>query len=823
MRQDYITITGAAEGNLKDVTLKIPKNKLTVFTGVSGSGKSTLLMDVLYMESQRQYLEAMSFQGIARPKVERIRGVSPAIIISQTDANKNPRSTVGTMTDIYTDLRMIYEKLGSRECPACGRQICAADCVEESEKVNDEFRVYMYCHECGHKMKKLTRTDFSFNTREGACESCEGLGEILDLDRFVTVNETISLENGAVDFWEGKYREYQVEALFAAYKHYGIPVPHNQPVNEYTPVQKEILYEGIESGRVKCTFPDTKPPKTVSGGKFEGIRPALMRRLANQNGEGRSVKKYFHTEVCPACRGERLGSQSRKVTVNGVRLPEVSVLSLHRLLEWLRELTASLDKKRSHMVKDYLLDIETKILRFLKVGLGYLSLDRQTVSLSGGELQRLKLAAVLDSDLTGIIYILDEPSSGLHPKDTKGLISVLYRLRDMGNTVLVIEHDTDVMTAADYVVDIGPGSGKYGGNIMAAGTLPEIMLQPESVTGKYLQQKQQDKNNFRSGTGAVITVRDAVKYNLKHVDVDIPAGCFTAVTGASGSGKSTLVFEVLAQGSRDGKQNRVSGCEAFEQVVKVGQSPINRMKRSNIATYMEVYTDIRNIFARQNKAKEAGLTARDFSFNSPGGRCESCEGMGTVYNHLLFFKSNEVVCPVCRGKRFKDHVLAVTYQGLSVKEVLELSVMEALAIFKEYPRITRTLELLTDVGLDYLELGQSLTTLSGGEGQRLKLARELTGNMGKRSLYLIDEPTRGLHPLDVEHFLVLLNRIVDSGSTVVVVEHNQQIIKNSDWVIDLGPGGGEDGGKVVFTGTPEAMIKKGTGVTAECLRGSCTF
>ena len=815
---NYISVVNAFEGNLKNVTVEIPRGKLTVFTGISGSGKSTLLMDVLFMECQRQYLEAMSFQGIAKPKVERVRNVSPAIIISQTDANRNPRSTVGTLTDIYTGLRLIYEKLGVRRCPACGKMIPAADCAEETEKIGDDFRVYMYCCECNYKMRKLTRTDFSFNTREGACKTCEGMGKTLVVDKEAVVHTELSLQEGAVDFWEKKYKDYQIETLRAAYRYYGIPQPEEKPVGQYDELQTAILYEGVECKLVKKAFPGRGTPRTVAEGRFEGIIPTLWRRFANQNGESRYIQKYFISAECPQCHGERLSENSRSVTVNKVRLPELSGVSLRELAEWIRELKAVLSEKDQEMVKDYLLDIETKIQRFVHVGLKYLSLDRQIITLSGGELQRIRLAAVLDSDLTGIIYILDEPTAGLHPKDTRGLITILKRLRDLGNTVLVIEHDPDVMRAADHIIDMGPGSGKYGGNVIGAGTLDEIMEQPHSVTGQYLKQPHTVKSTYREGDGSIITIRNACKFNLKHLDVDIPLGRLVTITGASGSGKSTLICEILAQGDACGKENKVEGCGDFDRIIQIGQTPINRSKRSNIATYSEIYTEIRAIFSKLREAKEKGMSARDFSFNTPGGRCENCEGMGVVTNNLLFFENNEVVCPVCRGKRFQEYVLSVKLQGFSITDLLKQSVEEALPVFQEYPKILRTLKLLKDVGLGYLELGQTLATLSGGEGQRLKLAKELIGNTGGRSLYLLDEPTRGLHPQDIDNFLKLLDHMVDSGNSVVVIEHNQQVIQNSDWIIDLGPDGGEQGGEVIFTGTPADLLCSETGMTALCLK-----
>lgn len=811
-----IKIIGASEGNLKDISLEIPKNQLVVFTGLSGSGKSTLLIDVLFNECQRKYLEAISFQGIHKPKVERILGASPAIAISQKNANSNPRSTVGTMTDIYTDLRMVYEKLGLRSCAYCEEKISAADCKEETEKIGNDFYVYMYCSKCGKRMDKATRTYFSFNTREGACSTCEGLGKIHSIRKERVVDERLSLEDGAVSYWEKPYRNYQTSILYAAFEHYGVPVPANIPVQQFSGVQRAILYEGIESAFVKKSFPDQKPPKTAGSGRFEGVLPILWRRLSEKDGNAKQLEDYFDIVECPDCKGERLSELSRGITVNGTRLPQLSQFSLEKLCQWVNELAASLPKQHLELVKAYLLDMNTKLTRVINVGLGYLTVDRQIVTLSGGELQRIRLAAVLDSDLSGVIYILDEPTAGLHPKDTAGLNAILRKLRDLGNSVLVIEHDVDVMAEADYIVDIGPGSGKYGGEVVATGTLDEIKHQEASVTGNYLESPHPGKTDFRSADGA-IHIKDADKFNLKKISVDIPAGCLTAVTGPSGSGKSTLIFEVLAKNEHHSQNNSVTGLELFDKVVEIEQSAITKMKRSNVATYSEVYSDIRTVYAKTDGAKSAGLTAKHFSFNTPGGRCENCEGLGYIESNMLFFANTEVVCPVCNGNQFDNSVLSVKYKRLSIKDVLSLPVDEAVDFFADQHKIVRILKLLQDVGLGYLELGQTLTTLSAGEGQRLKLAKELIGSTGKRNLYLMDEPTTGLHPKDIEHFIVLLNRMVDSGNSVVVVEHNQQLIRNSDWIIDLGPEGGDKGGEVIFEGTPEEMIKTSKSITAKYL------
>lgn len=653
-------------------------------------------------------------------------------------------------------------------------------------------------------MKKLTATDFSFNTKEGACPVCEGMGEILSLNRTAAVDETRSLEDGAVRFWEAKYGEYQTEAFYAACRYYGLAVPSGLPVLRFDPLQKALLYEGVSGAEIVRAFPEKKPPRTVSGGRFEGLEAVLFRRLNNRDEKRGELEAYFQPSPCPACGGERLKQESREIMVNGFRLPQLNEFSLDALADWIDALTASLPAAHRKLVQNYLTDLSTKLERIRRLGLGYLTCSRAVPTLSGGELQRLKLSAALASELTGMIYILDEPTAGLHPKDTEGLISLLRRLRDLGNTVLVIEHDPDVMRAAHPM-----------------------------------------KTVFRRGDGGRIRIRNACLHNLKNLDADFPTGCLSVVTGPSGSGKSTLVFSVLAEGKRQGSgENIVRGCESFSRIVSVRQASAHRMKRSNVATYTDLYTPIRKLFAEYGEVpseSETGgsvpsriklprIDAGAFSFNRPGGRCEVCEGMGTVRNHLVFFADSEVPCPACQGRRFQDHVLAVRFQGLSISDMLDLSVDEALSLFEAstpessapacaFTRsVLRILRLLADVGLDYLTLGQSLTTLSEGECQRLKLARELLKAPSGRSLYLLDEPTRGLHPKDVAHFLILLDRLVDAGNTVIVVEHNQQLIRACDYVLDLGPEGGQQGGEAVFSGTPGELLERGTGATADCLR-----
>lgn len=802
-----IIIKGASEGNLKNISVEIPRNKLVVLTGLSGSGKTTLAMDTLFHECQRQYLESMGMQGINKPKVDSISNLSPAILITQNEYNKNPRSSVGTVTDIYTDLRMIYEKLHTRTCPSCNEEILSSQCREEVEKSDGDFKVFMYCNHCNHRMDKLTRTFFSYNTREGACKSCHGLGKVLKLNEENVIHKELSLEEGAVDFWDKGYKEYEINLVYKAFNHYGVTIDPNIPVKNFNEAQSSILLYGVESDIVKSIFPDIVLPKAVADGKFEGLFTTLWRRLSDKGGESKMIGNYFHEEVCSDCNGERLNELSRNVTVMGTRLPELVNISLDELSSFILELEESINDREKQLIDVYIIDLKTKIRRLINVGLGYLSLDRQTMTLSGGEAQRIKLAATLDSSLTGIIYIMDEPTIGLHPRDTIGIIKILKELMELGNTVIVIEHDTDVMKEADYIIDIGPGAGKHGGEIIGQGPIENIIDTDTSVTGAYLKRKIEYREDYRKGTGDFIEVKNANLFNLKNINVKFPVECLTSVTGVSGSGKSTLIFDVLA------KSKNTSGLEKFSKIITVEQSPPSKMKRSNVATYSGVYTEIRKLFGGLEDAKSKELTVKDFSFNTKGGRCENCEGLGYVTSNMLFFEDIEVICPVCNGKQFNEVVLSVKYNGYSIHEVLKLSVEEAIEEFKSHNKIVKILKLLEDVGLGYLELGQSLSTLSGGEAQRLKLASELINNEGKKNLYLIDEPTTGLHPLDVENFLILLNRIVDSGSTVIVVEHNQQIIRASDWIVDLGPEGGVNGGKVIAEGTPEEIMSNENSIT----------
>ncbi|WP_188455919.1 excinuclease ABC subunit UvrA [Virgibacillus oceani] len=806
--KDTIIIKGARENNLKNITLSIPKHKLVVLTGPSGSGKSTLAMDTLQRESQRQYMESMGMatDGFSKPKVDSMIGLSPSISVGQHVTNRNPRSTVGTITDMYTYLRLIYEKLGERLCPNC--QTAIFPTLEKGEDHEDSSKQYIHCPNCHHLIEKLTRSHFSYNTLEGACTTCGGLGNVVDIHLESVFDEDLSLREGCVriSIWNGTYGDYQRNILKAAANHYGIPFDENLPLKDFDDVQRDLLYYGVESEVFSSHFPNVKPPKTVGKGKFEGILTGMWRRYKEKDGHSGEAA-YFFSQSCPDCNGKRLKKESREVLVAGAPITDVSTLSIEAMHSWLLKLQKSLDSDDYAVVETFLLDLISKVNRIVHVGLGYLSLDRQTITLSGGEAQRLRLASILGSGLTGVLYILDEPTLGLHPKDTKGLVTIMKQLRDLGNTVLVIEHDLDVMKEADHIIDIGPGAGIHGGTVVGEGTLDRLMTQEQSITGAFLRERPLPSKNRRKGTGQFLTIHNTTKHNLKNVTVSIPLGCLVSVTGVSGSGKSTLIFDVLAS-FEDGIYqdcDSISGFLAVNKVIKVSQSPLSRMQRSNVATYTEAFTLIRNLFASLPEAKENKLKPKDFSFNTPGGRCENCQGLGFVSIAMYFSPDIEVQCPVCHGSRFKENILQITYEGCSISNILDMSIEESLPLFKDHKKLFPIVQLLNEIGLGYLKWGQSLTTLSGGEGQRLKLAKELNKQTTNHTLYLLDEPSTGLHPTDVKQLLLLLNRLVDAGNTVIVVEHNSDLISESDWVIDLGPEGGSAGGRVVAEGTPEEI------------------
>ncbi|CAM4467377.1 excinuclease ABC subunit A [Paenibacillus endophyticus] len=815
--KESIRIKGARENNLKNVSLSIPKYKLVVLTGPSGSGKSTLAMDTLQRECHRQFMESMgmSSDSIRKPKVESIEGLSPSISVGQHVTNRNPRSTVGTVTDIYTYVRFIFSRLGVRKCPSCSGSISPV--FEQTgvlaEDDEDMHHQAVNCPHCKEELELLGMSHFSFNKPEGACEACSGLGHVASINESAVFNPDLSLRDGGVASLNGVHRDIQIRILVAAGKHYGCGFDPDQPLKEYSEVQRDMLYYGVESEAFKAHYPDVKP---VQGTKFEGVIPGLWRRYKEKEGEAGSFEKdggFFHEQLCPACLGARLKKESRLVQVAGASITDVSEWSLGAVHEWAMGLEAAIPPEGLHVLEPILNDMPIRLKRLIDVGLSYLSLNRQAVTLSGGEAQRLRLASLLGSGLTGVLYILDEPTTGLHPRDTAGLIQVLQQLRDLGNTVLVIEHDFAMMRAADHIIDIGPGAGINGGAVVGEGRLEDLLLSECSVTGAFLRKEKTPAplRIRRKGNGQHITIRGANVRNVTIPEVSFPLGSFVSVTGVSGSGKSTFVFDIVAKG--DPSRSDQPGCAAINGLEHIGnivifdQAPMGRMQRSNVATYTDVFTHLRQLFASLPESKQRKLTSKHFSFNTPGGRCETCQGLGVLTVDMNFLPDLEVKCHDCKGKRFTEEVLQIKYDGFSISDLLNLSVQESLPILTSDKKLASLIAMLCEVGLGYLKWGQSVKTLSGGEGQRIRLAKELNKNSKLHTLYLLDEPSTGLHPSDIKQLQSLLDKLVDSGNTVVVVEHSLEIIRESDWVIDIGPEGGAAGGRLMAAGTPEQVAE----------------
>jgi excinuclease ABC subunit A len=856
-----ITIRGARLHNLKNVSLTIPKNRLVLLTGISGSGKSTLGFDILHKEAMRQYMESIGMVtfGLAKPPVDAITGLSPSISIDQNLTNHSPRSTVGTSTEVYTYLRVLYARLGHRPCPSCGKDVeswlrqspssfdpsseewegeTSAD--EDASTPEETFP----CPHCGAPVPEIGMEFFSFNKPEGACPTCTGLGSVHQVDIKRLVDEQKSFLDGAVSGWEIAYINYYVPILQAAAAHFGFKFDPSLPVKDYTPAQRDLLFYGVDSPLFRRHFPTIEPPTTTRQGRFEGATTSLLRRYmghihehVHEEGYRDKLEEFMVIQTCPDCAGTRLRSESRAVTVNGLTIIDVSRLPLSDLGAWLDELPAVLSADEMKLARPILDDLSVRIARLVEAGAGYLTMERSSPTLSAGESQRLRLAALLGSGLTGVLYVFDEPTIGLHQRDTRRLIDVLRRLRDLGNTVLVIEHDLEMITAADYVVDFGPGAGKHGGQVVAMGTPAEVAGQSGSITGNYLAGRASIPvpQRRRAPNSKILTIHGARQHNLQNVTVRFPLGLLIAVTGVSGSGKSSLVFDILeralrqllagsvsaeniASGEPPGEYDAMEGYETLEKIITIDQDPLGRIPRSNAATYSDTFTPIRTAFAATPEAHRLGLSTRHFSFNVPGGRCERCEGTGVLTVKMHFLPDVEVRCPACQGRRFTRQTLAVRYREHDISQVLELTVEEALALFKDVPAILSRLQVLCDVGLGYLQLGQPATTLSGGEAQRVKLAKELGRRVTGRTLYLLDEPTTGLHLADITRLLEVLQRLVEVGNTVIIIEHNLELVKAADWVIDLGPEGGAAGGKLIAEGTPEQVAQVSGSYTGQSLK-----
>lgn len=922
---DKITIHGAREHNLKNIDLEIPRDKLIVFTGLSGSGKSSLAFDTIYADGQRRYMESLSsyarqFLGMMeKPDVDEISGLSPAISIDQKTTSKNPRSTVGTVTEIYDYLRLLYARIGIPHCPVCGREICQQtvdqmvdkvmelpertkiqilapivrgkkgmhqkeferakksgyvrvrvdgnlyDLSEEitldkNKKHNIEivvdrlvvrddiqsrltdsletaigltgglvvvdvvdgeemmFSQNYACPEHNISIEELNPRMFSFNNPFGACEKCTGLGTFMSIDPDLVIpDKSKSIREGAIKASGWYYAEGGISQLYfqslADHYHFSLDTPVKDLPKEIV----DILLYGTKGEKIKMVR-DTEDVKSTYYTEFEGVANNLERRFreTSSNWMREEITNWMNSVDCPQCHGDRLKKESLSVLIGGMNISQLCRLSVAAMIDFFNNL--QLTEKEEMISHQVIKEIRSR-LEFLKnVGLDYLTLSRASATLSGGESQRIRLATQIGSSLMGVLYILDEPSIGLHQRDNDKLIDTLRHLRDLGNTVIVVEHDEDTMFASDYIVDIGPGAGVHGGEVVCAGPVDEIMACERSITGQYLsgRKKIPIPEKRREGNGKKLTIKGAAQNNLKNVNVSIPLGTFTAVTGVSGSGKSSLINEILYKGlaaalnqarERPGKHKEIVGLEELDKVIEISQSPIGRTPRSNPATYTGVFTDIRQLFAQTNEAKTRGYDSGRFSFNVKGGRCEACEGDGILQIEMHFLPDIYVPCEVCKGKRYNRETLEVKYKGKNISDVLEMTAEKAYLFFENIPKIARKMKTLCDVGLGYVKLGQSATTLSGGEAQRVKLATELSKRATGRTIYILDEPTTGLHAADVHKLIEVLQTLVDSGNTVVVIEHNLDVIKTADYIIDLGPEGGDRGGEIIATGTPEQVAE----------------
>ncbi len=825
--QGTITIRGARLHNLKNITLSIPKNKLVVLTGLSGSGKSTLAFDTLHHELLRQLFESVGMVTYQqKPNVERIEGLSPSISIDQHLTNHSPRSTVGTVTEVFTYLRILFARIGQQPCPACGRDVPPSHNVtgvelwdEDATGEPGEAAEGTYpCPHCGAAIPELGMAHFSFNKPEGACPTCTGLGVVYGANLSMLIDPARSIPDGGVVRWVSQEITRHLETLQLAAEYYGFAFNPATPIGKFTQAQRDLLLYGVQSREFRRHYPDIEPPAYVNRGRFEGVMTAMMRRYQEhaQDADYRQrLEQLMVTQTCPDCQGNRLRSESRRVEIGGSTIIDLSQIPFTALHNWIEGLPTIVPVSERDIIQPIIEDLSERISRLVDVGAGYLNMARASPTLSEGEAQRLRLAALLGSDLTGMIYVLDEPTIGLHQRDTGKLIDVLRQLRDLGNTVLVVEHDLEMIRNADHVIDFGPGAGRNGGQIVAVGTPGEIAASRSSITGDYLSGRVAlPGSRLRPGSGKGLVIRGAREHNLKNVTVGIPLGTLTVVAGVSGSGKSSLMLDILDRAARQhfngateapGEHDTIEGWAHLDKIISIDQAAIGRTPRSNAATYTDAFTSIRQVLAETIEARRRHLTPGHFSFNMPGGHCERCKGAGTLMVNMHFLPDVQVRCPACGGRRFKQDVLAVRYRGYDIAEILDLTIEEALAVFEDVPAVAARLSLMAEVGLGYMQLGQPADTLSGGEAQRIKLAKELARRTTGRTLYLLDEPTTGLHPADVARLLDLLQRLVDGGNTVVVIEHNLDVIRAADWIIDLGPEGGEAGGYVVAEGPPEAI------------------
>lgn len=812
--QGIISVRGARVNNLKNLDIDLPRGKLIVITGLSGSGKSSLAFDTIYAEGQRRYVESLSsyarqFVGLMdKPDLDYISGLSPAISIDQRSASANPRSTVGTITEIYDYLRLLYAKAGEPHCPQCGLRL-------RKIPKSDENSVFVFaCPEGHHKATELKPNQFSFNSLHGACSHCGGLGYQQEISQELLLNENLSLSQGAI-------RPLSSNALISAN-------------SSFAPYAKMMIEAGLDFNKpVKLFSAQEKKFLQEGGGNFPGLNAVVFDRYreTKSNFVKQEIEKCMHFSACSLCNGRRLKAESLAVLVCGRNIAELVALDVKSLKKELGLMIGKSTGLQKAIISSIIKEVSVRLELLSDIGLDYLSLDRAANTISGGEAQRIRLATQIGSGLTEVLYVLDEPSIGLHQRDNDKLIKTLKKLRDLGNTVIVVEHDQATMLAADQLVDIGPGAGSLGGEIIFQGTPDKIKSCRKSLTGDYLSGRKNIANRsaFRNGNGKFLNIIGASEHNLKNIDVQIPLGKMVAITGVSGSGKSTLMTDILANALNKkfyrakvepGRHKEIRGLENIDKVINIDQSPIGRTPRSNPATYTGVFTYIRDIFADLPEAKAKRLSAGHFSFNVPSGRCEQCEGDGALKIEMQFLPDIFVTCDSCQGKRYQKKVLEVKYKNKSIHDVLEMSVSEAVKYFKDIPALKEKLNVLERVGLGYLRLGQSATTLSGGEAQRIKLATELSRRSTGKTLYILDEPTTGLHFADIDRLLLVLGALADAGNTVLIIEHNLDVIKSVDWIIDLGPEGGQEGGKIVAEGTPETVAKNQKSYTGKYLAGA---